>query len=228
MFGTLPTAAGPAEVTPSEHGRSAPPAHTLRLILGDQLDSQHPWFARVDPGVLHVMMEMRQETDYVLHHAQKILAIFAAMRAFAARLRAQGHRVRYVAIDDPSNRQRLTENLDALLALHGASTFAYQPADEWRLDTQLRDWAATLPIGVERAADAHFLAARDEAGRLFGARRQWRMAAMAAAVSMSETTRPPKMLPMALVSPGWTSSVMCTVEARGGLGSMARSIRKAA
>ncbi|QND81943.1 cryptochrome/photolyase family protein [Pseudoxanthomonas mexicana] len=171
----MPTAAGPAEVTPSEHGRSAPPAHTLRLILGDQLDPQHPWFARVDPGVLHVMMEMRQETDYVLHHAQKILAIFAAMRAFAAHLRAQGHRVRYVAIDDPSNRQRLTENLDALLALHGASTFAYQPADEWRLDTQLRDWAATLPIAVERAADAHFLAARDEAGRLFGARRQWRM-----------------------------------------------------
>ena len=64
-------------MTPSEHGRSAPPVHTLRLILGDQLDPQHPWFARVDPGVLHVMMEMRQETDYVLHHAQKILAICA-------------------------------------------------------------------------------------------------------------------------------------------------------
>ena len=115
-------------MTPSEHGRSAPPVHTLRLILGDQLDPQHPWFARVDPGVLHAMMEMRQETDYVLHHAQKILAIFAARRAFAARLRAQGHRVRYVAIHDPSNRQRPTEYLAALLALHGASTFAYQPA----------------------------------------------------------------------------------------------------
>lgn len=153
----------------------ARPAHTVRLILGDQLDPQHPWFARVDAGVLYVLMEVRQETDYVLHHAQKILAIFAAMRAFAARLRAGGHRVRYIAIDDPSNRQRLTANLDAVLALHGASAFAYQPADEWRLDTQLRHWAATLPIAVERAADTHFLAAREEAARLFGTRRQWRM-----------------------------------------------------
>ena len=85
-------------MTPSEHGRSAPPVHTLRLILGDQLDPQHPWFARVDPGVLHVMMEMRQETDYVLHHAQKILAIFAAMRAFAARLRDEIHKLREASL----------------------------------------------------------------------------------------------------------------------------------
>ncbi len=52
-------------------------------------------------------MEIRQETDYVLHHAQKILAIFAAMRAFAQRLREAGHRVRYVRIREPSNRQHL-------------------------------------------------------------------------------------------------------------------------
>ena len=101
--------------------RKAPPAHTLRLVLGDQLDPQHPWFSRVDPGVVHVLMEVRQETDYVLHHAQKILAIFAAMRAFAATLRSAGHRVRYVAIDDPHNRQHVTDNLEALIAQYGAN-----------------------------------------------------------------------------------------------------------
>lgn len=156
-------------------GQDTSPAHTLRLVLGDQLDPQHFWFSRLDPGVVHVLMEIRQETDYVLHHAQKILAIFAAMRAFAARLRAAGHRVHYVAIDDPGNHQHLTRNLDALLARHGASTFAYQPADEWRLDAQLLAWTASLDLAVERAPDVHFLAARDQAARQFGARRQWRM-----------------------------------------------------
>ena len=75
------------------------PAHTLRLILGDQLNPEHAWFGRVDAGVVYVLLELRQETDYVLHHAQKILAIFAAMRDFARHLRAQGHRVCYVGIE---------------------------------------------------------------------------------------------------------------------------------
>ena len=46
----------------------------LRLVLGDQLDPGHPWFANVRPDVAYVLMEIRQETDYVLHHAQKIIA----------------------------------------------------------------------------------------------------------------------------------------------------------
>ena len=45
-------------------------ASTLRLILGDQLNPQHPWFQRVDDEVVYLLMEIRQETDYVLHHAQ--------------------------------------------------------------------------------------------------------------------------------------------------------------
>ncbi len=59
-------------------------AHTVRLILGDQLNPQHSWFAAVHPQVVYLMMEVRQETDYVLHHAQKVISIFAAMRAMAA------------------------------------------------------------------------------------------------------------------------------------------------
>ena len=55
----------------------------LRLVLGDQLNPEHPWFQTPDPEVLIVMMEVRQETDYVLHHAQKIIAIFAGMRRLA-------------------------------------------------------------------------------------------------------------------------------------------------
>lgn len=41
---------------------------TLRLILGDQLNPRHRWFDQIRPDVLYVLMEIRQETDYVLHH----------------------------------------------------------------------------------------------------------------------------------------------------------------
>lgn len=78
-------------------------ARLVRLILGDQLVHDHPWFAQADDEVLHVMMEVRQETDAVVQHVQKILGFFAAMRRFADHLRAKGHRVLYLTLDDPSN-----------------------------------------------------------------------------------------------------------------------------
>eukprot|EP01032_Pedospumella_encystans_P028959 gene28959-32704_t len=68
---------------------------TLRLILGDQLNPEHSWFRHRHDDVLYVMMEVRQETDYVLHHAQKIIAIFAGMRELARQQRAH-HLVRVV------------------------------------------------------------------------------------------------------------------------------------
>ncbi|RQW81138.1 MAG: cryptochrome/photolyase family protein [Methylococcus sp.] len=148
---------------------------TLRLILGDQLNPLHSGFRDIRPEVCHVLMEIRQETDYVLHHAQKILAIFAAMRHFAATLEQAGHRVRYLHIDDSANTQSLTANLDALIAEMGAVAFEYQEPDEWRLDRQLHDYAASLPIPSRRLDSEHFLSTRDEAARLFAGRRQWLM-----------------------------------------------------
>ena len=55
-------------------------AHTVRLILGDQLNPEHSWFGKRDASVTYVLMEVRSETDYVVHHAQKVIAIFAGMR----------------------------------------------------------------------------------------------------------------------------------------------------
>lgn len=156
-------------------GTSACNMTTLRLILGDQLDPRHPWFERVRDDIVHVLMEVRQETDYVLHHAQKLLAIFAAMRDFARQLRAAGHRVHYLAIDDPANRQRLPDNLDMLLARYQASTFEYQAPDEWRLDTQLADYARALPFPARMVDSMHFYTARGEAATLFAGRKQWLM-----------------------------------------------------
>lgn len=147
----------------------------LRLLLGDQLNPDHSWFHTRCDRTVYVLMEVRQETDYVLHHAQKILAIFAAMRDFARRLRAQGHRVHYLAIDDPANLPSLTSNLDRLLAHYDATAFEYQEPDEWRLDRQLADYAATLALPARMAGSEHFYTHRHEAAAFFGGRRRWTM-----------------------------------------------------
>jgi deoxyribodipyrimidine photolyase-related protein len=81
---------------------------TLRLVLGDQLNSQHSWFAVTNPSVTYLMLEMRQETDYVAHHIQKVVAFFLSMRHFAQTLQEQGHQVQYLTLDDPQNLQDLT------------------------------------------------------------------------------------------------------------------------
>ena len=51
-------------------------ASTLRLILGDQLNIQHSWFTQKEADVTYLMMEIRQETDYVAHHIQKSFGLF--------------------------------------------------------------------------------------------------------------------------------------------------------
>jgi deoxyribodipyrimidine photolyase-related protein len=136
------------------------PAEVLRLVLGDQLNPRHSWFTTPDPGVLYLLMEVRQETDYVLHHAQKIIAIFAAMRAFAAGLRRAGHRVAYFTIDDPANLHAIPANVELLLGHCGATVFEYQEPDEYRLDEQLHHWRAALRTPSRMVGSEHFYTSR--------------------------------------------------------------------
>ncbi len=147
----------------------------LRLILGDQLNRRHSWFAETRADVVYVFMEVRQETDYVLHHAQKILAIFSAMRQFAEELNQAGHRVDYCRIGDADNRHSFPANLDKLIARYQATGLHWQQADEWRLDRQLHEYATSLPIPATAVDTEHFHTARDEAGRLFQGKSRWLM-----------------------------------------------------
>ncbi|NMM38169.1 MAG: cryptochrome/photolyase family protein [Glaciimonas sp.] len=147
----------------------------LRLILGDQLNLQHRWFSEVDDATIYVLMEVRQETDYVLHHAQKILAIFAAMRDLARQLREAGHKVHYVAIDDVRNLQSLSANIDGLIAQYQATTIEYQEPDEWRLDQQLYQHGRCSPIPWLMVDSDHFYTTRNRAADIFTGRKQWLM-----------------------------------------------------
>ncbi|MCU0424330.1 MAG: cryptochrome/photolyase family protein [Candidatus Kapabacteria bacterium] len=142
----------------------------VKLVLGDQLYSGHSWFQTPDDQTLYVMMELRQETDYVRHHIQKVLGFFAAMREFARELRAQGHTVRYITLDDKQNTNNLCDNLEQILNETGARRFEYQLPDEYRLDKQLSEFAAHLQQrGIEtHAADTeHFLSSRTDVAEIF-------------------------------------------------------------
>ena len=138
----------------------------VRLILGDQLNPSHSWFATVDPSITYVMMEVRSETDYVLHHAQKVLAIFAAMRRFAERLRAQGHAVRYIRIGDADNKHTLRENIAMVMQECDAQSWEHMQPDEWRVDQHL----GPTPYTTE-----HFLSERDDVALLFKGKKRWLM-----------------------------------------------------
>lgn len=143
---------------------------TLRLVLGDQLNAAHSWFRAPRADVLHVMMEVRSETDYVRHHAQKVLAIFAAMRAFAAALQAAGHRVRYLKIGDADNRQSFAANLAQVAAECGATRFERMEADEWRVERLLDEAAHALALPHAVVGSEHFLAERAELAQRFAAK----------------------------------------------------------
>jgi deoxyribodipyrimidine photolyase-related protein len=147
----------------------------VRLILGDQLNAEHSWFEKLDNNVCYVMFEMRQETNYVKHHIQKVVAFFGAMRNFARAREKEGHRVLYYSLDDHQNEHELDKNLNKVISLLGANRFAYQLPDEFRLDQQLQEFCKDLKISTEAVDTDHFLTTRDEMGQFFKGKKKWVM-----------------------------------------------------
>lgn len=140
---------------------------TLRLILGDQLNHKHTWFRERNPENTYVIMEVRQETDYVRHHIQKVLSFFSAMRCFAKHLRDNGHSVIYLQIRDKENRQSIPENLSVLIKKNGFQRFQYLLPDEYRLDRQLKEFTGSLKIPAESFDTEHFLTGRHDLREFF-------------------------------------------------------------
>ncbi len=146
---------------------------TLRLLLGDQLSLSHSWFKKVDNDVIYVMMEVRQETDYVMHHIQKVLAFFSAMREFVRELREKGHQVLYIKLDDPDNTQSIPKNLSKIIQEQNIARFEYQLPDEYRLDVQMRQFCESLPIPWQAVDTEHFLTGRTDVADFFKGKKQY-------------------------------------------------------
>jgi len=147
----------------------------LRLLLGDQLNINHSWFHRSDDQYIYLMMEIKDETNYVLHHVQKLLAIFSAMRSFARQLKGKDHNIIYIKIDDKDNEHSFEKNIKNIINNHNVDIFQYQQPDEYRLDLLFKKLQSTLDIEVESFCSEHFLTSRDHVKNLFKDKKQWRM-----------------------------------------------------
>lgn len=145
---------------------------TLRLILGDQLNSKHSWFQSTDDDITYLMAEMRQETDYVKHHIQKIAAFFQSMRNYADWLEERGHKVKYFRLDDEDNPQDLEELIRQNIEQTDAGRFEYQLPDEYRLDEQLKAICDSLEVETCSVDTEHFLTERNELDTFFEGKKQ--------------------------------------------------------
>ncbi|MCP9201423.1 cryptochrome/photolyase family protein [Gramella sp. GC03-9] len=148
---------------------------TLRLILGDQLNHKHSWYNGEQDHITYLFMEMRQETDYVKHHIQKIVAFFSAMRNFAEYLQERDHQVIYLKIGDSENEQTLPDNLKKLISDHNFEKFEYQLPDEYRLDEQLKDLCKELDIESEAYDTEHFYTSRTDLEKFYEGKKQLTM-----------------------------------------------------
>ncbi|WP_231759462.1 cryptochrome/photolyase family protein [Microbulbifer elongatus] len=144
---------------------------TLRLILGDQLNHKHSWYSNDDEDTWYFLAEMRQETDYVKHHIQKVVAFFEAMAEFAQWLEDRGKNVIYYTLDTPENTQKLGSNIARLVSEHQFERFQYQLPDEYRLDQQLKLLADDLSIPSEPFDSEHFLTDRQSLSRFFDSKK---------------------------------------------------------
>ena len=147
----------------------------VRLILGDQLNSNHSWFKTTDDSVTYVLMEIRTETDYALHHIQKIVGFFAAMQAFALDLKQKNHQVIYFHLNDSSNLQSFDKNIRHLIEKENFTHFEYQLPDEYRLDQLLQTFCKTLSIVTSVSDSEHFMSSRNELGHFFEGKKTFLM-----------------------------------------------------
>jgi deoxyribodipyrimidine photolyase-related protein len=149
--------------------------NSVKLILGDQLNLNHPWFNSVNENILFVLMEVRSETDYVKHHIQKVVAIFDAMRKFAVELKEKGHHVHYLKINDSENKATITENLKVICTKFSAKEVHYQLPDEFRVDEELKQLEGEIGIPVFISDSYHFLTTRNEFGEFFKGKKTFLM-----------------------------------------------------
>ncbi|MBT6378510.1 MAG: cryptochrome/photolyase family protein [Flavobacterium sp.] len=134
----------------------------LRLILGDQLNTNHSWFQEKDTDTIYCLFEMRQETDYVQHHIQKVVGFFSAMRSFSSELSAKNHKVIYYKINDQRNKQDLVKNLLQIIQEEEIVQFEYLSPDEYRLDKQLTEFCKSISIKNTVFDTEHFYTDRSE------------------------------------------------------------------
>ncbi len=138
-------------------------AGALRVVLGDQLTRGLSSLADLDPARDTVLMvEVRAECTYVRHHQKKIVLILSAMRHFAAALRDEGIRVRYVALDDAENTHSFRGEVVRAAQALGPSRIVVTEPGEWRVLDDMRGWQEAAGVPLDIRADGRFVSSISE------------------------------------------------------------------
>jgi deoxyribodipyrimidine photolyase-related protein len=148
--------AAPADVRSEFRGLDAEPVgarktvlkEQLVLILGDQLTPDISSLRGLDPARTVILMaEVAAEAEYVGHHRKKLAFLFAAMRHFAAELRAAGWEVDYVRLGDAGNSGSFAGEIERARRRRGNLPLRVTEAGEHRVAEILRGIpdAAILP-----------------------------------------------------------------------------------
>jgi deoxyribodipyrimidine photolyase-related protein len=140
--------------------------HTLRVILGDQLNAAHSWFKKRDDGVLYLIAELHPEATYVKHHIQKLFAFFLAMEQFSNLLKDANHHVRYLTLDDTEN-QTLESLILTISEEENISCIQLQRPDEHRVLMQYQTLTENTEQKIEMVDSEHFLLAFEEISTFF-------------------------------------------------------------
>lgn len=129
----------------------------LRLILGDQLNASHSWFKEKEPDTLYLIAELKQETNYVKHHVQKLCAFFYAMERFATALQSADYSTLHLTLDDTHQDKTLPVLLTRIAKQYRCSEIHYQYPDEFRLKTQLSKFKKESDLLVKAYDTEHFM-----------------------------------------------------------------------
>ena len=127
-------------------------------ILGDQLSRSLPSLRDRDKDdTVVLMMEVWDEATYVKHHKQKIALIFAAMRHFAAELRAEGWTVDYTELSDPDNAHSFTGEVARAVERHDPRAVQVTEAGEWRVNQAIAEWPDKFDCDVTILPDDRYI-----------------------------------------------------------------------
>jgi len=146
----------------------------LRLILGDQLNSQISSLSDADKASDVILMcEVWEETTYVQHHKKKIAFILSAMRHFAQELRDSGYNVHYIELNDPANTGSFTGEVKRAVEQFNPEKIIVTEPAEYRVLKMMRNWQFDVPINIRR--DDRFLCTHAEFEQWADGRKQFRM-----------------------------------------------------
>jgi len=130
---------------------------TLMLVLGDQLDAAAPALRRLERGRDAVLLiEARDEAEHVPSHRQRTTLFLAAMRHFALELLERGYRVRYVRLDESTNRGSLGANLEQALRALRPGRLLLTRAGDHRVERALGRSCRSIGVEPQSVEDESF------------------------------------------------------------------------